>query len=81
MTKEQVDELIKKAKSYIGKEISLQIEYDTSKEKYIFVDTGTLVTMSENEKTNYGVGGILKRKDGSLTTHNLYFIVKEFEKL
>lgn len=81
MTKEQIDELIEKAKPYANLEIYLQIEYNTVKQKYIFVGIGNTVSIKEGDKTIYSISGKLKSENGEIIPHPLSIIVKEFEKI
>ncbi|RFS17386.1 hypothetical protein [Emticicia sp. C21] len=79
MTKEQVDDLVKRAQPFLGKPILIREGKSTPKE-YLFKDTGNRVAVSEDgELKKYSIKARLVSTSNEVIFEPLTKIVEHFE--
>ncbi|HEY1055699.1 MAG TPA: hypothetical protein VGE24_11205 [Emticicia sp.] len=79
MTKEQVDDLVKRAQPFLEKPILIR-EGKSKPKEYIFKDTGNKVAISENgELTKYSIKARLVSTSNEVIFEPLTKIVRHFE--
>lgn len=86
MTKEKLDDLIKRAEQFIGKTIPVKKGFDIPENEnqfidHIFTNIGNIASIKEeNDKSTFYVNGLLKAPDDTINSDvSLYDIVKHFE--